>query len=116
MDTELLAFLLREPGLYVKDNFALRQEVNICKNWIEELTQAARQMNIPRGQLCRDILPFSESTDAKDQANVQDKFACPLRQGAVRMRKFLRLKISDENDLRQAIDALGMIESALIDN
>ncbi len=115
MDTEWIAFLLREPALYASDAAALRAEVHAASEWIRAITETAQQMNVPRGQLCRQILPFSEETDAKDQANVAPG-ACPLREGAVRTRKFLRLKISDENDLRQATDALLMVEGCFFKN
>jgi hypothetical protein len=113
MDTELLAFLLRDPQRFVNNEVALRTELQAAKSWIVSLTETAISMNVSRSQLCRQIFPFSEDTDAKDQANIDCNDACPLRKCAVRVRKFLRLKISDENDLKQAVDALSIIESCL---
>jgi hypothetical protein len=109
----MLQFLLRDPQRYLHDPDALRTQLSLCKAWIQDLTSKAAELNMSRGQLCRQILPFSEHTDAQDQASSVAEEKDSLVIGAVNLRRFLRIKLSDENDLRQAIDALRLIEDEL---
>jgi hypothetical protein len=84
----------------------------------------AKNANMHRGALCRLVLPFGVETDAKDQANVADApipSDCPvdgelivtLRHEAIALRRLLRVKLADDNDLRQAADACRMISDTL---
>ena len=123
-DFSLVSMLLREPSLYKGQPDLLAERVTQGLAWISDMTSVAMNASIHRGALCRLVLPFGVETDAQDQANVasatvsSDSPVHPdtvtsLRQGAIHLRKLLRIKLADDNDLRQAEDACRMISDIL---
>lgn len=120
IDMETVQMLLREPKNY-QDNFdLLRNHIRIALGWYERMVSVSRDCGVPLGFLCRLVLPFDSNTDARDQSNVKctiinssDSVSAhavsELREGAIFVRKMLRVKLADEADMRQVRDAITMI-------
>merc|ERR1712050_348116 len=80
-----------------------------------------------KGKLSRYLLPFNKDTDAKNQANVQNDLRSPeldqftsaglfplekrreMVQGALSVRRFLRVKVADDADMDLLKDSLRLI-------
>ena len=117
-DFELLSFLLREPQLYKADLEKLLLQARASALWIRDLDLTAKKMSMTRGALCRLVMPFGIDTDANDQSNITENNQSVLngsdelkrlRSEGIKVRKLLRIKLADENDLKQAEDALRII-------
>eukprot|EP00736_Rhodelphis_marinus_P006130 Rmarinus@m.24478 len=90
--------------------------------FLRRLEEVASRIGIARGVITRWILPFDANTDAHDQAasaveggvrlppeaisnGLSESEAEEMVSAAIRLRKLIRVKIADENDLRQAQQA-----------
>ena len=125
-DVDTIAFLLREPSLYLCDLDKLEISVSRASKWLERMNKTAAELSFPLGNLCRLVLPFDNNTDANDQSNVKmisgdincpvsSEFMNELRSEGIFVRKLLRVKLSDAADLSQAQSAIAMI-SKLLEN
>ena len=88
----------------------------------DQMNAIAKSLNVLRGQLSRWILPFNSNTRIESQCstphsvveNMPDEFRGKLTErqvhylvaGANGVRKLVRVKIADDNDLEQARSAL----------
>ena len=100
-------------------------------NFESSLCEVAERCSIPRGKLLRVILPFDENTSSNDQAAAQKNArsaavaglekamgASPatshvldtLQSQATDLRKTIRVKMADEADLQQAMQATKQLQ------
>jgi hypothetical protein len=98
-----------------------------CTGFVADLESAAGKVEpaVPRAGMLRAVLPFDESTSSNDQSKIASPNAKAegilsqlskrevdsLRERAVSLRKVVRIKMADEADLRQAIEATKMLHS-----
>ncbi|CAD7946764.1 unnamed protein product [Amoebophrya sp. A25] len=91
--------------------------------WVADVEHFSQKCGIMKGRLSRLLLPFNKDTDAKDQANIKSDLGSPeldalkipmetrkqmVRQ-ALKVRKFLRVKVADDADMDLLKDSLQLI-------
>jgi hypothetical protein len=123
-------FLLRTPLTNDADIITATQAAGKGLAFIESITRYALDMTENRGMLLRWVLPFDSSTSIADQSNIggagsfagsgtgsaisveqEARFSAvidiatkkELLEGALALRKLVRVKLSDEADLQQGI-------------
>jgi len=133
-------FLLRSPLKSDDDVSAAFEASKASLAFIEEITQLATKSGENRGMLMRWILPYDASTSLSDQSNIaaagsfagsgtgsavsaedQTRFSSftdaaakqRLTDGALQLRKLVRVKLSDEADLQQATVSIKSVHEFL---
>jgi hypothetical protein len=106
----------------------MNDTIRAAPAFFQSLASTSKQMAIARGALIRQVLPFDESTSSNDQAStgfdsglaelvtsgekhgVSTQVMVDLRARALEIRKLIRVKMADEADLDQAIQAVAIVE------
>lgn len=115
-------FLLRRPMNNDEDIEQTLVAAEAGLQFVDQLNQVAESVHLQRGTLSRWLLPFDTSTSVSEQQSVyssvaenipgalhgkitEDKLKY-LVDGVNGVRKLVRVKIADDNDLRTATEAL----------
>lgn len=128
---QTLQFVLRD-GLNAfyddKSITATSSTVNESLHFLESLDDWATQLKMRKGALSRMLLPFDSETDSGDQASsavlaplgsqeldgqIPDDERRKLVTQAVALRRLIRVKVADCNDIEQAREAVKLAASFL---
>ena len=124
-DLDMVHLLVRNPEENLKDLDRLKIKAKSGIEWVDLLTKMAQQTGKSRGFICRLLVPFDVNTNANDQAQTSSVFdelvslgirsddIQYLSEGAINLRKLLRVKLADDSDILQALDASYIIMDAL---
>jgi len=129
----MLQFVLRNGLDNFWDDAAIRATsctVNEGLHFLESLEDWAKQLQMRKGALSRMLLPFDSETDSGDQASsaalaplgsqqldglIPNEERRNLVSQAVSLRRLIRVKVADCNDIEQAREALRLAASFLQD-
>ena len=102
--------------------YQLSETVSQAPRFFSKLTYTANSQRMPIGMLLRIVLPFDEDTSSNDQSIVKARAAptgynidpnsseiVELREHAVKIRRLIRVKMADENDLKQAVTVCDLL-------
>ena len=104
--------------------------VEMAPRFFKDLDTTAARLSLARGALIRSVLPFDEYTSSNDQAaggsgdgqelaalvqsaaaaGVDKATVLNLREEALIIRKLIRVKMADEADVNQAIQAMAIVD------
>merc|ERR1712167_100487 len=117
-----LVFLLPAPIDSLKSFQETHEKAIRGVNFLDNLEKQAGELDVQKGALIQSILPFGTETSAADQSDIQnkdvtgpaaelpDEIRQTLVDDAVSLRKLIRVKIADNNDLEQAKDAVTSLK------
>lgn len=116
------SLLLRVPIANAEDLIFVEASAEAGLLFMSELDDVARSLNILRGTLSRWLLPYDQNTRLDEQSStphsvlenipavlrgkLSEKQVYYLVRGANNVRRLVRIKIADDNDLEQARAAL----------
>jgi len=120
-------FLLRKKINNQQDLEQIRNDALQGIEFLNRLDRYARSLNIRKGALSQQLLPFSNETSVVDQANYtrspengneQSRLEVETREqltnSAINLRKLIRVKLADDADLDQAMQAVCRLRDFFI--
>jgi len=128
---QMLQFILRNGLDAFWDDIAITATsctVDESLHFLERLEDWAKRLNMRKGALSRMLLPFDSETDSGDQASsaalaplgsqeldgqIPNDERRNLVTQAVTLRRLIRVKVADCNDIEQAREALRLAASFL---
>lgn len=129
----VLQFLLRDGvDIFWDDKHINRTATTVdeCLKLIESIESYAVQLRMRKGAISRMLLPFDTETDSNDQASsaaqaplgskelnglIPDEERRTMVQTAIKLRRLVRVKVADCNDMEQAKEALRLADDFLRD-
>jgi hypothetical protein len=119
----MIPLLVRDAGNF-KSKEQLIERVTSSIEWLNQMSNYCKLNGMTRQAVLKQLLPFNDTTDARDQANIEnhgsqggmkfcDEEMGKLQVGAVETRKLFRVKIADEMDLQQLEEVFKMVKNEL---
>lgn len=124
-------FVLKDGMQALWDDAAITTTLDTaedCLTFLEKLEEWANRLKIRKGALSRMLLPFDLETNSNDQASsasslgsreleglISDEERKQLVSQAVKLRRLIRVKVADCNDVEQAREALKLTAGFLRD-
>jgi len=123
----LVQMLLRHPVHSEADLQYVQQASVAADRYLQDIREMAPQVGMRRGQLSKAVLPYGETTSTLDQtheenepetqvlldAGITERQIAHLVRDATTLRKLVRVKIADDQDLDQAESAMHELKTFL---
>ena len=122
-----MKFLLRNPINNIEQFYEIKNIATNSLNFLIKLSQIAKELNVLKGTLSRELLPFNSNTNVSDQASytnilinnnnskliklIDINTRNEMINNAIMLRKLVRVKIADDADLDQARTACIQIKN-----